>query len=98
VERGQELDAIARTLGARIKVKGGNPHVFWAADGVKYLLKKHALRRHGVLRPSLMDWKSRAHFSPFDNSQAKAVLDWSPEADTDAFIRRGISEANLLGY
>lgn len=92
------FDAIADTLGARIKVKPGSPHVFWAADAVKYVLKKHALRRHGVLRPSLSDWKSRAHFSPFDNARPKQVLGWQPEADKAIFIARGIVQANLLGY
>lgn len=92
------FDAIHEALGARVKVKGGNPTLFWAVDAVKYLLKKHALRRHGVLRPSLMDWKSRAHFSPFDNRQSKERLGWQPENDRTAFIRKGIVEANLLGY
>lgn len=92
------FDAIEETLGARVKVKSGNPTVFWAVDAVKYILKKHALRRHGVLRPSLMDWKSRAHFSPFDNTQSKTVLDWHPEAKRTAFIEQGITRANLLGY
>ncbi|MGB7318937.1 MAG: NAD(P)-dependent oxidoreductase, partial [Planktotalea sp.] len=92
------FDAIHDALGARVKVKGGNPTLFWAVDAVKYVLKKHALRRHGVLRPSLMDWKSRAHFSPFDNAQSKAMLGWAPETERDAFIQKGIIEANLLGY
>lgn len=92
------FDAIHEALGARVKVKGGNPTIFWAVDAVKYVLKKHALRRHGVLRPSLVDWKSRAHFSPFENAQTKQMLDWTPEAERAAFIRKGIEEANLLGY
>ena len=92
------FDAIYEALGARVKVKGGNPTIFWAFDAVKYVLKKHALRRHGVLRPSLMDWKSRAHFSPFINSQSKDVLRWMPEANRAKFIEKGILDANLLGY
>ncbi|MGH1577966.1 NAD-dependent epimerase/dehydratase family protein [Planktotalea sp.] len=92
------FDAIHDALEARVKVKGGNPTLFWAFDAVKFVLKKHALRRHGVLRPSLMDWKSRAHFSPFDNSQSKQMLDWAPEADRHAFVQKGIIDANLLGY
>ena len=92
------FDTIQDSLGARIKVKSGNPTVFWAADAVKYVLKKHALRRHGVLRPSLNDWKSRAHFTPFDNTQSKTVLGWTPETDLAAFTKRGIKDANLLGY
>lgn len=91
------FDAIHRTLGARIKVRSGNLHVFWAADGLKYLLKTKVLRRHGVVRPSLKDWQSRAHYSPFDNTQSKEVLGWQPEHDPEAFIARGIKDANLFG-
>jgi nucleoside-diphosphate-sugar epimerase/predicted dehydrogenase len=91
------FDAIQQSLGARIKVRSGSLTVFWAADGVKYLLKTKVLRRHGVVRPSLKDWKSRAHFSPFDNAQPKAVLGWQPEADKQRFIERGIRDANLFG-
>lgn len=92
------FDAIHRRLGARIRVAPGNLTVFWAADAVKSLLKKHALRRSGVIRPSLKDWKSRAHLSPFDNAQAKRVLDWQPEADRDAFLRHAVDEAGLIGF
>ena len=72
----------------------------WNSFVVESLLEGalDALRRHGVLRPSLMDWKSRAHFSPFDNAKSKQMLGWQPEADRAAFVRKGIKEANLLGY
>lgn len=91
------FDAIHQALGARITVSPGSLHAMWLADGVKYVLKRHALRRKGVVRPSLADWKSRAHFSRFDNSQAKALLGWAPEPDRQAFVQRGIVEANLFG-
>lgn len=91
------FDAIHESLGARIRVRPGQLHVFWAADAVKYLLKVKVLRRHGVVRPSLKDWKSRAHFSPFDNRQPKSLLGWQPEADRDRFVERGIRDANLFG-
>ena len=91
------FDAIHQSLGARIKVRPGHLHVFWAADAVKYALKTKVLRRHGVVRPSLKDWQSRAHFSPFDNAHPKAVLGWRPEADQQRFIERGIRDANLFG-
>ncbi|MBP0484324.1 NAD-dependent epimerase/dehydratase family protein [Sagittula salina] len=92
------FDAIHHALGARIRVATGNLDAFYAADAVKYLLKKHALRRKGVIRPSRADWKSRAHFSRFDNTAAKAALNWQPEADRARFIRRGITEAGLFGF
>ncbi|WP_370312856.1 NAD-dependent epimerase/dehydratase family protein [Sagittula sp.] len=92
------FDAINDRLGARIRVSSGNLTAFYASDAVKYLLKKHALRRKGVVRPSLADWKSRAHFSPFDNAKPKARLGWQPEADRARFIDRAIGEAGLFGF
>ncbi|MDA7423501.1 NAD-dependent epimerase/dehydratase family protein [Thalassococcus lentus] len=92
------FDAIHQSLGARIRVSSGNLYAFYASDAVKYALKKYALRRHGVIRPSLADWKSRAHFSPFENEKPKRVLGWSPEADRAVFIEKAISDANLFGF
>lgn len=91
------FEAIHQSLGARIKVRPGNLHVFWAADAVKSWLKTKVLRRHGVVRPSLKDWKSRAHLSPFDNTRPKTMLGWTPEADPRRFVERGIRDANLFG-
>jgi predicted dehydrogenase/uncharacterized protein YbjT (DUF2867 family) len=90
--------AIHAQLGAKIGVASGNLTAFWMADAVKYLLKRYALRRHGAIRPSLADWKSRAHLSPFDNAQTKEILGWEPEPSKAEFIRRGIKDANLLGF
>lgn len=89
--------AIHEVLGAKIDVQSGNLYAFYAGDAVKYVLKKYALRRHGVVRPSLADWKSRAHFSRFVNDRPKDLLGWRPEPNRDAFIQRGIAEANLFG-
>lgn len=91
------FDAIHTALGARIRVSSGNLTAFYASDAVKYLLKKHALRRKGVIRPSLADWKSRAHFSPFANARPKHLLGWQPENNKDRFIENAITEANLIG-
>ncbi|GAA6207074.1 hypothetical protein NBRC116601_03670 [Cognatishimia sp. WU-CL00825] len=90
--------AIHKQLGAKIDVSSGNLTAFWMADAVKYLLKRYALRRHGAIRPSLADWKSRAHLSPFDNAHTKQVLNWQPETSKAEFIRRAIKEADLLGF
>ena len=92
------FNAIHEALGARIRVSSGNLTAFYLSDAVKYGLKKYALRKHGVVRPSLADWKSRAHFSPFANDKPKAMLDWVPETDRAAFVRKAISEANLIGF
>lgn len=92
------FDAIHQAFGARITVKPGALHMMWLADGMKYILKRYALRRKAAARPSLSDWKSRAHFSRFDNSRTKTLLGWAPEADRDAFVARGIVGANLFGF
>ena len=92
------FDEIHKTLGARIKVSSGQLNLLYAADAMKFFLKTKVLRRRGLSRPSLRDWKSRAHFSPFDNTKAKDVLGWSPETDKDAFTKAAITGANLLGF
>ncbi|WP_353473413.1 NAD-dependent epimerase/dehydratase family protein [Salipiger sp. H15] len=92
------FDAIADTLGAKIRVSPGNLTAFYASDAVKYGLKKVALRKQGLVRPSLADWQSRAHFSPFVNDKPKKMLGWQPETDRAAFIDRAITGANLFGF
>ena len=92
------FNAIHDTLGAEIRVVPGNLNAFYASDAVKYLLKKYALRRQGVIRASLADWKSRAHFSPFVNTRPKDVLGWQPEADKARFVEEAITRANLFGF
>ena len=92
------FDAIHEALGARIRVVPGNLHAFFASDAVKHVLKKYALRKKGLTRPSLADWKSRAHFSPFVNDKPKAVLGWKPETDRARFIEKAVAEANLFGF
>ncbi|WP_270732626.1 NAD-dependent epimerase/dehydratase family protein [Shimia sp. Alg240-R146] len=92
------FDAIAARLGARIKVRSGHLPVFYASATVKHLLKKHVLRRGGLTNPSLADWQSRAHFSPFDNDRPKRLLGWQPEPRRDAFLTKAVDEADLLGF
>lgn len=92
------FDAIHSALGARIKVVPGNLTMFYLSDAVKYALKKYALRKKGVIRPSLADWKSRAHFTPFVNEKPKSVLGWQPASDRETFVEGAISHANLFGF
>ncbi|KMK65647.1 NAD-dependent epimerase/dehydratase family protein [Puniceibacterium sp. IMCC21224] len=92
------FDAIHTALGARLRVSSGNLYAFYASDAVKHLLKKYALRRPGLIRPSLADWKSRAHFSPFVNDRPKAVLGWAPEPMRERFVANAIRDANLMGF
>lgn len=92
------FDAIHKTLGARIRVRSGWMHGLFLADGVKYGLKRYALRRHGVIRASLRDWQSRGHYAPFQIDHPKQVLGWKPEKDRDVFIQKAILDANLFGF
>ncbi|WP_420569065.1 NAD-dependent epimerase/dehydratase family protein [Thalassovita sp.] len=91
------FDAINDALGARINVSSGDLTTFYAADGLKFALKKYVLRKKGLSRPSLQDWKSRAHYAQFDNTRPKEVLGWQPETDKAAFIEKAITRANLFG-
>ncbi|KAA8608173.1 oxidoreductase [Salipiger aestuarii] len=91
------FDAIHKALGVRIRVDSGNLTAFYLSDAVKYGLKKYALHKSGLVRPSRADWQSRAHFSPFANDKPKAMLDWRPEADRGAFVDSAIRNANLIG-
>ncbi|SLN53392.1 4-carboxy-2-hydroxymuconate-6-semialdehyde dehydrogenase [Falsiruegeria litorea R37] len=92
------FDAIEDAMGARLRVGFGNLSVMFAADYIKHQLKHHVLRRHGLTRPSLADWKSRAHYSPFDNAKACRVLGWHPESNRAEFIRKAITQAKLFGF
>ncbi|MDP2581216.1 Gfo/Idh/MocA family oxidoreductase [Shimia thalassica] len=92
------FDAIHKAQNARIKVVSGNLTMFYLTDGVKFFLKKNVLRRKGISRPSLADWKSRAHFAQFDNAHPKQVLGWEPQANEDKFVEDAITKANLFGF
>ncbi|MDO6586298.1 NAD-dependent epimerase/dehydratase family protein [Salipiger sp. 1_MG-2023] len=91
------FNAIHEALGARIRVDSGNLTAFYLSDAVKYGLKKYALRKTGLERPSLADWQSRAHFSPFAIDKPKSMLGWRPEPDRRVFVDKAITQANLIG-
>lgn len=91
------FEAIHERLGARMRVSSGNLTAMWMADGVKYALKRYALGRRNAVRPSLADWKSRAHLARFDNSLPKRALGWHPEADRDRFLARALDAKALFG-
>jgi nucleoside-diphosphate-sugar epimerase len=92
------FDAIHMRLGARIRVSSGNLTAMWAADAVKSALKTYALRRPGVIRASLRDWQSRAHFAQFDNAKSKALLGWQPVSNREEFLQEAVDKAGLIGF
>lgn len=91
------FDAIHARLNAGIRVSTGHLTGLWLAGSVKYALKRYALGRSEAVRPSLADWKSRAHLARFDNSHPKAALNWQPEPDRAAFLDRAIDGPRLFG-
>lgn len=92
------FNAIHMRLGAGIRVSSGNLTAMWAADAVKSVLKTHALRRSGVIRASLRDWQSRAHYAQFDNTKPKALLGWTPVSNREEFLQEAVDRAGLLGF
>ncbi|MCR9126519.1 MAG: NAD-dependent epimerase/dehydratase family protein [Rhodobacteraceae bacterium] len=90
--------AIHHRLGARLKVTPGSLMMLFLADSVKHVLKVGLLRRKGLSRASLKDWKSRAHYTRFDNAKPKADLGWAPETDRGKLIEGAIGDANLFGF
>ncbi|TQF00875.1 MAG: NAD-dependent epimerase/dehydratase family protein [Spiribacter salinus] len=92
------FDAIHEKLGAKIKVSSGSLLAFYVADALKFFLKSKFLRRTGLSRPSYRDWKSRAHYSAFDNTKPKLMLGWEPETSREKFVKRAITKADLFGF
>ena len=92
------FNAIAAQTGTRINVVKGNLTAFWLMDWVKYTLKRHVLRRGGLTRPLLSDWRGRAHLSPFANDRAVQVLGWQPESDVARFTAKALAPEALFGF
>ncbi len=90
--------AIHDQMGAKLNVTSSSLHALFASDAIKHVLKVTLLRRKGLTRASLKDWKSRAHFTQFDNSKPKNELGWIPETDRDKLIAGAITDANLFGF
>lgn len=91
------FDGILARTGARIPASSGSLTAMWAADAVKFVLKRHALGKRDAVRASLADWKSRGHLAVFDNARPKAALGWRPEADAARFLDRAIAPVQLFG-
>jgi nucleoside-diphosphate-sugar epimerase len=90
--------AIHDQMGAQLAVSTSSLHALFLADTVKHAMKVTLLRRKGLSRASLKDWKSRAHFTPFDISKSKNELGWAPAADRETLIDGAITNANLFGF
>lgn len=91
------FNAIEEAYGVAMRARATPIWTYYSVDVVKYWLKRILAKRTGLTRPSFRDWQSRAQLSPYRNEFAKATLGWAPEASRDAFIKRGVSDANLFG-
>lgn len=92
------FEAIRKRTGTHIRVETGNLTLFWLSDMVKYMLKRLVFRRRGLTRPTLADWKSRAHLSSFQPHRAIEELGWRPESDRNRFIDRAITNRSFFGF
>jgi predicted dehydrogenase/nucleoside-diphosphate-sugar epimerase len=90
--------AIQEQTNTRIRVVKGSLTASYLAGLAKYLLKRHALGRSDLVAPSLVDWKSRAHLSPFRNDRAKRILGWRPVSSRQDFVDRAIDGKSLFGF
>ncbi len=91
------FDLIHRRTGARVHAQGGSLNAMWAADWLKWALKRHALGQRDATRASRTDWLSRGHLALFDNSHPKVMLGWQPEADPERFAYRAVASVPLFG-
>lgn len=91
------FDLLHRHSGAMVQARAGSLNVMWAADVMKWALKRHVLRRPDAIRVSRADWLSRGHLARFDNSHPKQVLDWMPEADPERFAQKAVAAKPLFG-
>lgn len=92
------FDAIHEKLGVRINVQKGTSLLFYLSGAIKYFLKKHILRKKGIILASRKDCKSRLQYAIFDNKKSKTILGWNPESDKERFIQKAIVESDLFGF
>ena len=83
------VQALSAHAGIRIEARPRPAWRYWLADLVKEGVK-NVIRHPNRRRPSLHDWRCRSHRARYDSSDARARLGWSPVADKDVMIRRGI--------
>lgn len=82
------ITALAQVLNRPIRFYPQSPAWFQAGEILKWMVKRAGGRKAAF--PSYRDLKSRGLVARFDITDAKHDLGWQPEADTGAFIRRGI--------
>lgn len=80
---------VSRRAGVRIDARSRPAWRDWLPDLAKEAAK-NLIRHPNRRRPSLHDWRCRSHRSPYDSSDTRERLGWTPVADRDEMIARGI--------
>jgi nucleoside-diphosphate-sugar epimerase len=91
------LHELSRAYGVAVAAHPTPIWRYFLVDFLKYQLKRRLAGRADIARPSLHDWLNRAALSRYDNSAAKELLGWRPEADRQRFVEKSIRGANLFG-
>jgi len=85
------LDALDAAGGIKIHRHATPILRFYLQDMMKWVVKV-AVRHPERRLPSYRDWESRTGMARFDCSVAKTVLGWTPCANREELLRRGIAE------
>lgn len=83
------IEELAKALGRPLVFHPQSPHKIAAIEVGKWVVKQ-AIGRRDAPFPHLIDIQSRGMRAQFDCSDAKRDLGWSPVADREEFVRRGI--------
>jgi predicted dehydrogenase/nucleoside-diphosphate-sugar epimerase len=81
-----------------IRVSAGNLTMLYLLDMLKFAVKRTLLGRASIVMPTLRDWRSRAHLSPFRNEHSKSTLGWVPEPDRAKFLQKAVGGSHLFGF
>jgi predicted dehydrogenase/nucleoside-diphosphate-sugar epimerase len=80
--------ALRRATGRPYQYHAQSPHFITFVENLKVLIKKVAGKKQTF--HSIRDFKSRAMYAPFDCSDAKKALNWSPVSDPGIFSAQAI--------
>lgn len=84
------VEELEKYSGLRIDARPTPIASFFAGDFFKWLVKLAVRHPSRVRVPSYRDWLSNAHLAKYDCTESKEILGWTPEADRQKVIERGI--------
>jgi len=86
------VDALSVHMRTRIDARPRAPWRNWLADMVKELAK-NAVMHPNRRWPSLHDWQCHSNRARYDSRMTENVLGWTPVADRETMVGRGIADA-----